>query len=243
MPHVTRDSADRPADDKLLGRIRGLLAQAEDPACTPAEAEAFSAKAESLIARYAVDAALLEAKEHRGRPTTRVFDFPAPYAKPKGQLLAGVATAYGCRVLSRRDEGFTVVGYASDIDAVAMLWTSLLVQGSHACRAGDRSYRSSFWYGFSQRVADRMREQRAEAVAEADGASGGAGAGSGPGAALVLADRSAEVERHARDLFPRTRAGRAGRATSLAGLVAGDEAGARADLGGQRLGGRPQSAS
>ena len=45
--------------DPLLARVRKLLAKAEDPACTPAEAEAFTAKATELIAKYGVDQALL----------------------------------------------------------------------------------------------------------------------------------------------------------------------------------------
>ena len=36
--------------DALLARVRKLLAMAEDPACTPGEAEAFTVKAAELIA-------------------------------------------------------------------------------------------------------------------------------------------------------------------------------------------------
>ncbi|MEV4705532.1 DUF2786 domain-containing protein [Actinoplanes sp. NPDC049316] len=45
--------------DRLLERVRKLLAKAESPACTPAEAEAFTAEAAELIAKYGVDQALL----------------------------------------------------------------------------------------------------------------------------------------------------------------------------------------
>ncbi len=224
-------------DSTVLRRVRGLLAKAEDPACTPEEAAAFSAKAEALIAKHAVDEALLEAREHRGRPTTRLVEFPAPYAKPKGQLLAGIAGAYGCRVLSRAGEGYTVIGYRSDIDAVEMLFTSLLVQGAHGCTSGDRSFRSSYWYGFANRVVRRVRAQRERSVADADSADRGDG---NPGAAVVLADRSGEVDRYAHEQFPHTRSGRPGRPTSSDGLLAGDASGRRADVGGARLGGVPR---
>lgn len=216
----------------VLRRVRALLAQAEDPACTPEEAAAFSAKAEALVAKHAVDEALLEAREHRGRPTTRRVEFPAPYAKPKGQLLAGIAGAYGCRVISRAGEGYTLIGYRSDIDAVEMLFTSLLVQGAHGCTRGDRSFRSAYWYGFAGRVAQRVREQRERTVAEAEPG----GRASGPGAAVVLADRSDEVDRYTREQFPRTRQGSPGRVGSRDGLLAGDASGRRADLGEGRLG-------
>ena len=49
-------------DDKLA-RIRKLLAQAEDPAATTAEAEAFNAKAAELMARHGVDATLLAPRQ------------------------------------------------------------------------------------------------------------------------------------------------------------------------------------
>jgi len=44
-----------------LGRVRKLLAKAEDPAVTAAEAELYNAKAAELIARHGIDAALLAA--------------------------------------------------------------------------------------------------------------------------------------------------------------------------------------
>ena len=42
----------------LLDRVRKLLAKAEDEGCTPAEAEALTAKAAELMARYGIDRAL-----------------------------------------------------------------------------------------------------------------------------------------------------------------------------------------
>lgn len=53
------------SDPKMLGKIRGLLAKAESTQF-PAEAEAFSAKAQDLMTRYAIDHALLESDNPRG---------------------------------------------------------------------------------------------------------------------------------------------------------------------------------
>ena len=47
------------SDSAMLDRIRKLLAQAEDDAVTPAEAEAFTAKAAELMARYGIDREML----------------------------------------------------------------------------------------------------------------------------------------------------------------------------------------
>ena len=51
----------------MLDKVRKLLAKAEDPACTPAEAEALTAKATELIAKYGIDQAVLAAQ--RPEPT------------------------------------------------------------------------------------------------------------------------------------------------------------------------------
>ena len=59
----------------LLDRVRKLLAKAEDEGCTPEEAEALTAKAAGLMARYGIDRALLGAlRPETDRPADRVFD-------------------------------------------------------------------------------------------------------------------------------------------------------------------------
>jgi hypothetical protein len=45
--------------DALMRKVHGLLAKADDAACTPPEAEAFRAKAEALMFRYRIDEAML----------------------------------------------------------------------------------------------------------------------------------------------------------------------------------------
>ena len=60
-----RCSYDQPSDTSALERVRKLLAKAEDPACTPAEAAALNDKAAELIAKYGVDRALLAAPHPR----------------------------------------------------------------------------------------------------------------------------------------------------------------------------------
>ena len=51
--------ASRPAEDPLLERVRALLAKAESTSF-PEEADALTAKAQELMARHAIDAAMLE---------------------------------------------------------------------------------------------------------------------------------------------------------------------------------------
>ncbi|MFD0818929.1 DUF2786 domain-containing protein, partial [Micromonospora zhanjiangensis] len=158
--------------DAILSKVRKLLAKAEDPACTPAEAEAFTAKATELIARYGVDRALLAARDATSDPIgDRVIDVVAPYALDKTGLLAGIADALRCRSVRRRDgSGFAVhlFGFASDLERVELLFTSLLVQAAHGIAgtpvpSGEHpaAFRRSWLAGFAAAVAHRLRAAEA----------------------------------------------------------------------------------
>ncbi len=99
-------SAGAPAriDERLLGRVRGLLAKAESTEF-PEEAEALSAKAQELMAKYSIDHALLEADQHGStagaeRPVGIRVGVDAPYEQAKALLLQEVGTANRCRTVS-----------------------------------------------------------------------------------------------------------------------------------------------
>src|SRR5690606_6466313 len=175
-------------DDKLLTRVRRLLAQAEG---TPyeAEAETFTAAAQSLMARHRIDRAMLEATDeqaHRGPGAVRLA-VDRPYEQPKMLLLSVVASANRCRALWNQSVGFaTVVGHGPDRRAVELLFTSLLVQATTAMqregerpggRTRTRGFRSSFLSGFAARVGQRLEEASHAAEDEAvAGLAGGEGA-------------------------------------------------------------------
>jgi len=91
----------------MLGKIRKLLAMAEDPACTAAEAEAFTAKAARLIADHGLDEALLAAADpSRDMVGDRVFGLDAPYAQEKAELAAVIAFGLRCRAVLLRDRSY-----------------------------------------------------------------------------------------------------------------------------------------
>ncbi|WNM41736.1 DUF2786 domain-containing protein [Micromonospora halotolerans] len=218
--------------EAMLSKVRKLLAQAEDPACTPAESAAFMAKATELIARYGVDRALLAAREPATDPVgDRVVEVVAPYARDKAGLLAAVADPLRCRCVRRRQgSGFDLhlFGFASDLERVELLFTSLLVQAAHglagtAVPAGEHpaAFRRTWLAGFAQAVAERLRTAEAGAVA-------GSGA---PSVALVLADRSDRVQRRVAEVYPRLRTAPRRRLAG-SGFGPGAAAGRRADLGG-----------
>lgn len=215
--------------EDVLRRVRALLAKAEDAAATPEEAETYSRKAEELIAKHAIDTALLEAKDSTSKPTLRKYEAQRPYGKPKVALANAIAKAVGARVVMHSDKSFVVIGFQSDLDIVDMLYTSLLMQGLNASlqQGGDRAYRTAFWYGFAGRVGERLREQRRQATEESGV----------PGTEIVLADRKSEVDAAVAAEYPRLRTSNSSRLSSRAGLDAGRAAGSRANIGQSGLSG------
>src|SRR5262249_191017 len=168
-----------PVQTDLLDRVRKLLSKAEDDGCTPEEAEALTAKAAELMARYGIDRALLGALHpETDRPADRVFDLDNPWAAGKAHLLGGLATALRCQciLLTRREPGSRVhvFGYLSDLERADILFTSLLVQMARAlalqpvpARGGAKAWRRSWMLGFSSAGGARV-----PAAGEAAGPSG-----------------------------------------------------------------------
>jgi hypothetical protein len=227
----------REVDPKVLGRVRALLAKAESTTY-PAEAETFTAGAQALMARHSIDAALLavEADEPQAPTGLRIW-IEAPYESAKVSLLAAVAEANRCRTVSHKARGFcTVVGFEADLAAVEALFTSLLVQATHALslagprvdgtgRSRTRAFRYSFLVAFAARIGERLRETaRAEERHACDAAEG-------ERLLPVLVARDAEVERHVSELFPSVRRGGRISAGTGEGWAAGRAAADRAALG------------
>jgi hypothetical protein len=235
VPHDPAPGAPAPGDH-ALARVRKLLAKAEDPACTEAEAAAFTAKATELIAKYGVDRALLAAADPGIDPIgDRVLTLDAPYALDKAGLLAGVAVPLRCRAVQRRVRAgvqMHLFGHASDLERVDLLFTSLLVQAAHGLAAAPvtigyhpAAFRRSWLAGFASAVHSRLVAAEETAVSDSGG----------PSTELVLVDRSAKVDRRVAEAYPLLRS--AGpRRLAGGGLHHGYAAGRKADLGGPRLG-------
>lgn len=237
-PHPAGQGADRPAPasdadvTRKLATVRGLLAKAESTTYDQ-EAEALSAKAQELITRYALER-LLEAETSglAAGPGARRLWLEAPYVGAKAQLVHVVARANGCRaVLSDPPGVSTVVGTATDLDAVELLVTSLLVQAGAAMlrhgRAVDvrgtsrtRSFRQSFLMAFAVRIGERLAETAEQVLHD-----------SGHEATLlpVLRSRDEAVQAAFDALVPRTRTSRAS-VSNAAGWHAGQAAADLASL-------------
>jgi hypothetical protein len=174
-----RGEATGPVDERLLSRIRALLAKAEATDFAE-EAEALSARAQQLMAKYSIDHALLAAREgHAEAPGGRRLAVDNPYDAPKVTLLSTVAQANRCRTVWLKELGLvTVIGFPADLDAVELLFTSLLVQaGGAMLRAGGkkdaygrsrtRAFRQSFLVSYAVRIGERLAEAAGQAEQEA----------------------------------------------------------------------------
>lgn len=220
--------------DPQLERIRKLLAKAEDPAVTEAEAEAYNQKAAELVARYGIDQAMLAASgassDEIGTLTIPMDD---PYSRDKASLLTSVAYPLRCRTLLHRlgqkVESVTVFGFRSDLGRVELLFTSLLLQaGTQLTRVrpggffpGESlaAYRRTWLHGFARAVHERLSHAEQEAVRTAV---------QGP-AELVVRDR-AQMVQHAFDSEYGDLRAASPRRLSGSGYLDGHDAGTRANL-------------
>ncbi|WP_079124991.1 DUF2786 domain-containing protein [Streptomyces lushanensis] len=217
-------------EPRMLTRIRALLAKAEATGY-PQEAEALTAKAQELMARHSIDEAVLADRTRRGDvPGACRIGVDAPYETAKAILLDAVASANRCRAVWNSAYGFsTVVGFDSDLEAVELLHTSLLVQGTTAMtraeaaqRAGGRkrtkTFRQSFLMAYAHRLGERLAEATARTTHEATADTEG-------GALLpVLAARDVAVADRTDRMFPETVATRVRGATDAEGWHHGTSA-------------------
>ncbi|MEU8031112.1 DUF2786 domain-containing protein [Streptomyces sp. NPDC049099] len=222
-----------PAAARMLTRIRALLAKAEATGY-PQEAEALSAKAQELMARHSVDEALLAAGAPApDAPGACRIGVEPPYEQAKAVLLDAVAGANHCRAVWNEPLGFsTVVGYEADLEAVELLYTSLLVQATHAMtraeaaqRAGGRkrtkTFRQSFLAAYAHRVGDRLAAAAETQVTQ--------------DLLPVLATRELAVTDRLERMFPETTTTRLRGVSDAAGWTEGARAADRA-----RVGARPR---
>jgi hypothetical protein len=174
---------------KYAERIAKLLNQAENPAATEAEAQAFMEKAAKLMVEYAIDEQMIAAA--RGLTIDELvqdeFTYTGIYRNGHQQLGATVAAHFRLKCVNGHDVGqrpirkpLFVVGFKSDVERARLLDTSLQLQCVSAMRHWaktvdfswmdkGRAFRTKrdFVFGFAQGVAVKLARARREAEAEA----------------------------------------------------------------------------
>lgn len=239
-------------EDRVIDKIRGLLAKAESTEYDE-EASALLDKAAELMAKYRIDAALLEAADPaKADDVIEVRTVSVgTYHVAKGMLAVQLAQTFGAHVTwgSRRPGRRTLnfVGHRSDLDVVEALMTSIELQLDRELLkvkgydAGDtRTQRASFAYGFVRRVGQRLKDHYAKAESEAVDAAEAETTGASTSVALVLASRDEKVSAKYEEIYHRKPSYTRTTYTygSSSSQRRGQEAGSRADIGQGAVGGR-----
>jgi hypothetical protein len=229
-----RPGAVEGADSRVLEKVRILLAKAESTGFEE-EAEALTAKAQQLMARYSIDQAMLAGGAGREDPSGRRFGVDDPYAQGKADLLAAIAGANRCRSVWLAGYGLaTVVGFPRDVDIVEVLYLSLLVQATRAMtasgtvrdsggRSRTRSFRQAFMFAFARRIGERLEAATRVATEQASSVHG-------RDLLPVLAGRMSAVDDAFKAMFPNLVL-TSTRISNLAGWAAGRAAADLAHLG------------
>lgn len=244
--------------DRKADVIEALLAKAESTT-SPEEAEALTAKAEALMLKYGIEAAVIAAKRASGKGepekiVKREVVFTGRYASSlvTGGYWVALAmsggTVSGYRIKRRKDTiALVLVGFESDVDQAERLIQSLAIQAIVARDAWWKTYtygtwltewekfveKRSFVKQFFAGASDRLKREYAVAVRESQAGE--------PGTAVALVDRKAAVDQHMAGLNLGKRGG--DRVGGRAGGQAGHRAGLNANVGTTAVGGSRRAVS
>lgn len=235
------DATEEGVRGRMLGRIKLLLSKAEHPKTTAVEAEAYTAKAAELMAKYQIDHAMLAFTTNArvDQPVDCVVKVAAPYAKEHAMTLMTVAKHCGVKGIWLDSGSYAkgtdvgLVGFADDIELTQMLWTSLRVQATRDLVREDIPtgmdlwiFRSRFLLGFRSGINSRFLAIARHAREQAD-AQRVHGA---PSAEVALRTRDDIVENVYTTAYPHTVKMRPMREGGLGGRR-GYQSGQNADLG------------
>lgn len=163
-------------DERILERVRRLLAIAHDEAASPNEQMIALERAQRLIDRHAIEQWELERGDPgRREPVTerRIPMEPSPVNRLMNELLATVAHANRCRssyewYKARNGrpviESVTLYGTRADIENAETIWTGMetsraLMWRIHARRTPNAkenaAFRDGYYNGFAHEIARR----------------------------------------------------------------------------------------
>ncbi|OZG62564.1 hypothetical protein BLEM_1110 [Bifidobacterium lemurum] len=177
--------------DRMVERVRRLLALAEDPASSENEAELAYAQAQRIMQEHAIESWRLKRADEPLRPVVerRVGLDRDPANRYRADLARTVARANQCDAYasfetSRNHRDVIVevvfVGAERDIEKAVMLWQSMelyragrwrpaLRQARSRRRVGRDSFRNGFYKGFGARIQERFDELNRDLERDAAG--------------------------------------------------------------------------
>ncbi len=210
---------------KRVETINNLLAKAESSQF-PAEAKAFSSKAQTLMSQWAIDDAVLRTGRETDELEVGISEIPIEYNSYYGgrrDLLNAIGRHNNCRILgsaiqhaSQKPTHRTiyVVGTQSDRDWVQTLYLSLLTQSTTEQAmawmlsdfdAHKNTWQITFMNGYVESIREQFREAQALAEMDARKQYGD------QTVALVLQTTKDVVDEKFREMFPDVQSERRGR--------------------------------
>lgn len=179
-------------EERYADKIAKLLTQAENPAATAEEAEAFMAKAAQLMLEYAIDEQMIAAA--RGLTVDELvqdtFYYTGIYRFAHRKVAIAAATHFGLKLVVGNDQNWErpirlplfLAGFKSDVERARILDTSLQLQCVNAHNQWWKANKDSlYWmdkgltfrtrrdfvFGFASGVSMKLAAARREAKAEA----------------------------------------------------------------------------
>lgn len=208
-------------------RIQSLLTLAQHPNTPQAEAETALAMASKLMQKHGLserdiaDAAPVDDTE----VVIRRFSVNGLYRVRRQSLLWHIARLHSCVGYRAFDEGDSCVvvlyGRDNDITAAYTLFCAADILGARLLPRGDRSWRTTWWNGFTEGIVEALGTARSEFINES------------PGSGLVLADRTKRAQREMRATAPPLTSGRSYTDTSSGAYSSGRAAGRGFSTGGR----------
>lgn len=163
-------------DSALIKRIRALLAKASDPGVTEAEAEAFGAKAQELLARHALtEHDVQEKQETIGAERDKTFTQMSSW---RINLYRATCLFYMCRLVTYGSDHVRVVGTPSNaavaremygyfLKTTTRLAAEYLAENGPAPGFAPGRTTEDFKRGCSMRIAARLDEMRKATMGKA----------------------------------------------------------------------------
>lgn len=228
--------------EPVLDKVRKLLAKAAATS-NEHEADAFAAKAASLIAAHRIDPARLAAAGPGDDIALREIAVGrGAYVRARLALLGAVAQSHDCELVWRSGlDGATAIlaGFTSDLDATELLYQSLHVQAAQrmagvrrTSAAATQRWRRAFLFGYADRVRDLLADARRRVEDDAQSFGG----------SLLpdVRDRATRVRAFAKGAFGRVVMSSAPAPAVAGGWEHGRQAASAADIGRARLASRRQ---
>ncbi len=157
--------------EDVLRKIRALLMRANHSGTPQAEAESALALAYRLMVKYDLDERAIDAKNQNSPRLSddvisRTYTTTGPYRVRRNALRYAIATVLSCASCRDFDEGDNdnvvaiYFGTEADLDALEILYAAAEMLALRTIPQGDRSFRTSWFHGFTKGVQDKLLAER-----------------------------------------------------------------------------------